>query len=325
MLRLLRLAALLSTVLVLAAACGGGDDDKDGQLDCRGAGVPSGGAAQSAAAPADAASLLSAAQVQSDGCRQDEADPQGDGRRHAQGSACSAPSSAARSSLGRRRGRRDVEGQRPRLEAKAGALNVDARLLSDGTTSWIGLSDTYYVAPAGLLGPGRGQRRGHARPDAAERGAGLAGGLPDRPAGRRQRGRRGRRGQHVTGQLDVAKVNEALQGVAAVVGSRPRRVLGTGSGEGLQLAQDALRTAKADVWIATTRRTSCAWRSTSTSRSRPHRSSRPAWRARRCSSTRRPSRERSAAGEAPADARPAEELQTALLGLLAGSGALGGG
>ena len=29
--------------------------------------------------------------------------------------------------------------------------------------------------------------------------------------------------------------------------------------------------------------------------------------------------------EAPADARPAEELQSALLGLLAGSGALGGG
>ena len=29
--------------------------------------------------------------------------------------------------------------------------------------------------------------------------------------------------------------------------------------------------------------------------------------------------------EAPSDARPAEELQSALLGLLAGSGALGGG
>ena len=140
------------------------------------------------------------------------------------------------------------------LKAKAGALNVDARLLSDGTTSWIGLSDTYYVLPADLLG-GDG---GATTLDPAQL-SGALGSPADYLIDPQVVGSEeveGVQAQHITGQLDAAKISSALQGLASVAGSAGLgSALGGGtstapSEEQLQLAQDALKTAKADVWIA---------------------------------------------------------------------------
>lgn len=313
MLRLLRLAALVCTLIVVVAACGGGDDDKD---ETSTAAAPAASGATSAA-PTDAASLLGAAQVQTTGAAKTKlslkANVDGTPKSALLGAFLSGPIEVtvdgvtdATSKAG------DVK-----LNAKAGALNVDARLLSDGTNAWVGLSDTYYALPAGSLG-------GATMIDPSQLSGALgspAAYLVD-PQVVGSEDVEGVKAQHVTGQVDAAKLSEALQGLTSVAGST-----GLGSmlgSDSLQLTQDQLKSAKADVWIAD--------------------DTQDIVRLALDLDVELPQEQAASSGvegvkllldattvptdppkvEAPADARPAEELQSALLGLLAGSGALGG-
>jgi hypothetical protein len=315
MLRLLRLAALVCTLIVVVAACGGGDDDKDESSTA--AAPAASGATSGAAAPTDAATLLGAARVQSTGAARTKlslkANVDGTPKDALLGAFLSGPIEVTVDGVA------DATSKAGdlKLNAKAGALNVDARLLSDGTNGWVGLSDTYYALPAGSLG-------GATMIDPAQLSGALgspAAYLVD-PQVVGSEDVEGVKAQHVTGQVDAAKLSEALQGLSSVAGSTG---LGSVLGDGqLQLTQDALKSAKADVWIAD--------------------DTKDIVRLALDLDVELPQAQAASSGvegvkvlldattvptdppkvEAPADARPAEELQSALLGLLAGSGALGG-
>lgn len=318
MLRLLHLVALLSTLLLLVAACGGGDDDKDGTST---AAAPAESAAASSAAPAtDAASLLQAAQVPTGAVKTKlslKANVDGTPKDPMLGAFLSGPIEISVDGVADAASKAsDVS-----LQAKAGALNVDARLLSDGTNSWLGLSDTYYALPPGILGGSS------ATLDPAKL-SGALGSPADYLIDPQVVGSEdveGVKAQHVTGQIDAAKLSSVLQGLTAAAGSSGLgSALGGGtSGDGLQLAQDALKSAKADVWIAD--------------------DTNDVVRVALDLDVDVPDAEAASTGVegvkvlldattvptdpptvvAPADAHPVEDLQSALLGLLAGSG-LGG-
>ena len=319
MLRLLRLVALLSTLLVLVAACGGGDDDKEGSST---AAAPAESAASGGgAATTDAATLLQAAQVPATGAVKTKlslkANVDGTPKDQLLGAFLSGPIEITVDGVADATSKAsDVS-----LQAKAGALNVDARLLSDGTNAWVGLSDTYYALPGGLLGGSS------ATLDPAKL-SGALGSPADYLIDPQVVGSEeveGVKAQHVTGQLDAAKLSSALQGLTTAAGSSGLGALlgGGTSGNGLQLSQDALKSAKADVWVAD--------------------DTNDVVRVALDLDVALPDADAASTGvdgvkvqldattvptdpptvEAPADARPAEELQSALLGLLAGSG-LGG-
>ena len=131
------------------------------------------------------------------------------------------------------------------LQAKAGALNVNGKLLSDGTSSWIALGDTFYALPAGTT----------ASSSTTALGVGLgspADYLQD-PEVVGDEDVEGVEATHVRGALDVAKLTEALGAVGEAVG---------GSGLGGALApegssaadaaalEEAIEKADADVWVS---------------------------------------------------------------------------
>ena len=164
--RLLRLTALLA-MLGLLAACGGGDDDDKATTAAQataGAGSAASGA-ESAATPAaggEAASLLAAAKAPTTGPVHTKltlkALFEGEPTEPMLGAFLSGPIEITiDGTADAASGQADVS-----LVAKAGALNVNGKLLSDGTcSSWVALGDTFYALPPGTTASTSTTRREH--------------------------------------------------------------------------------------------------------------------------------------------------------------------
>jgi len=248
--RLLRLAALLA-MLAFLAACGGGDDDDDqastaAQSAAAADSTASGdAAATSAAASGDAATVLAAAKAPTSGPVHTtltlKALFEGEPTDPTLGAFLTGPIELAiDGTADAASGQADVS-----VEAKAGALNINGKLLSDGTSSWVGLGDTFYALPAGTSAAGTTSAVGV--------GLGSPADYLQDPEVVGTEDVEGVEATHIRGTLDVAKLTEALNAASEAVG---------GSGLGGALApegdtaadaamlQDAIEESKADVWVA---------------------------------------------------------------------------
>jgi hypothetical protein len=323
--RLLRLFALLAALALLVAGCGGGDDDdKDASTAAQGAASGATAAAEGAA-PADAGAVLAAAKVDASGPVRTaltlkatfEGRPTDPTVEAFLGTPLEVRLDGAADGATRKA---DVD-----LQLKAGAFNVNAKLLSDGTTTWLGLSDAFYELPADATGGGTPPT---VDPAALTSALGNPADYLQDPELVGSEEIEGIATQHVRGTIDVARLAEGLQGLASAASSGIGGALSgsTTAAEPVDAAalQQAIKSATLDAWVADD--TSNIVRllvdvDVEIPEDQQAGTAGISGARLQLEATNLPTDPVEV--EAPADVRPAEELQAALLGLLAGG--LGGG